>query len=183
MHPKPGFLILCFMLASCTSLSDDDCPQGSWSSIGADDAARGQPITLLSDHRKSCRRVGVIPDEEQYLKGYRHELVRFCSEASGFSYGRNGYAYQQTCPMQSEKRFLAGFERGHHLHEIETATAETHAKLVAIEFKLENPDGANVAQLRNEAKALAQKAKNLDRKRNMILLEADQFLKRTNPDL
>ena len=47
-------LLVAATLAGCASLSQHQCLQGDWYSIGVGDGQRGMPVDRLDQHTRAC---------------------------------------------------------------------------------------------------------------------------------
>ena len=99
-------------LASCQTMSKDECSAADWQVIGQQDGAAGLSSEgRFADHVKSCKKAGVQPDQTAYYAGYQSGLVQYCTPLKGLSVGQGGRSYNNVCPPDLE----IGFMRGHRL--------------------------------------------------------------------
>lgn len=52
-----------------------------------------------------------------YTEGYTSGIEKFCTQENGFYWGSLGHAYDDTCPVILEKKFLEGYENGKRQYE------------------------------------------------------------------
>ena len=100
------------MLSGCAGMDQAECRSADWQMIGFEDGAAGKTQANIGEYRKDCAEHGITPDLALYQQGYAEGVRSFCSESSGFNYGRNGGAYQGVCPGEMEPDFLAGYRLG-----------------------------------------------------------------------
>ena len=100
-------LVLAATLAGCASLSQDQCRQGDWYSIGVGDGQLGQPADRLEQHLKACAQYGITIDRQRYLEGRAEGLAEYCRLDNAFATGLRGHRYQGVCPPAVD----ADFER------------------------------------------------------------------------
>ncbi|WP_454761681.1 DUF2799 domain-containing protein [Caulobacter segnis] len=99
-------------LASCATMSKEQCLQGDWRGVGYGDGASGYPMSRIDSHAKACAKSGVTPDASLYAQGRTEGLVGYCTEMRGFAVGRSGGVYWHVCPQPAESEFLGGYADG-----------------------------------------------------------------------
>ncbi len=132
---KKTWLLLAF-LAGCASLDKDECRTADWYAIGLEDGARGRALDRLGEHRRACAEHGVTPQAERYLAGRNEGLKSFCTYERGYSQGRAGQADSGACPKQLAGGFLAGYQRGRELHELNRRLEEMRREIARIKAAL-----------------------------------------------
>lgn len=128
---KKTWLLLA-LLAGCASLDKDECRTADWYAIGLEDGARGRTLERLGDHRRACAEHGVTPHTERYLSGRQEGLKSFCTYERGYSQGRAGQGYAGACPKEIAGSFLAGYQRGRELHELNRRLDEARKEIARI---------------------------------------------------
>ncbi|MBB4235445.1 DUF2799 domain-containing protein [Rhizobium esperanzae] len=104
-------------LASCNTLSKEECVAADWRVIGESDGAAGyEPQQRFAAHAKSCERVKIVPDQTIWFQGYQSGLVRYCTPLSGLARGQAGSGYANICPPETASGFLRGFNIGSKQH-------------------------------------------------------------------
>lgn len=124
------------LISGCASLDRDECVNADWYAIGLEDGARGRAVERLGDHRRACAKHNVAPNSERYLAGRSEGLKSFCTYERGFSEGRAGRAYAGACPRPES--FLAGYQRGRELHELNRRLAEVEKEIGRIKTALKD---------------------------------------------
>jgi predicted nucleic acid-binding Zn-ribbon protein len=71
----------------------------------------------------------VAPDLEQYRAGHAEGVRVYCRASNGFAVGHGGAAYQGVCPADLEAEFVAEYNAGRRLHELESALANVDARI------------------------------------------------------
>lgn len=122
-------LALLLLLVGCASMDKEECATADWYTVGLEDGARGRPIERLGDHRRACSEHGVAPQADAYLKGRGEGLRSFCTYERGYAEGRAGHGYSGACPEPLARNFLAGYHRGHDLHELERKLSATQQQI------------------------------------------------------
>lgn len=123
---NPAALALCaagpliaLCLQGCATLSESECRDQDWYSIGFKDGYDGDPVTQLAVHGEACAKYGITPDASQYEVGRRDGLVHYCTVTRGFEVGRDGYGYRGGCPPGRDREFLRGHVLGRQFHEVD----------------------------------------------------------------
>ncbi|MEM7215790.1 MAG: DUF2799 domain-containing protein [Pseudomonadota bacterium] len=105
------------LLASCQTLSKEECIAADWRVIGEQDGAAGYaPQQRFGDHAKSCEKAGVVPNQSLWNEGYQLGLRRFCTPLSGLAHGQKGGQYQNVCPTELAGGFVSGYSLGLEQH-------------------------------------------------------------------
>jgi hypothetical protein len=121
--PSRCLLLLCavLVLAGCAGMSEQACLATDWRTVGFEDGTRGRPVGSIGNYRQSCSRHGIAPDLESYRAGHAEGVEVYCRPSHGFDVGRRGANYQGVCPAGLEYDFLAAYNSGRHLYELEAA--------------------------------------------------------------
>lgn len=107
-------------LASCASLTEDECRAGNWESIGFVDGTNGRLQSYISEHGKACSDLGIVPDTATWLKGRLEGLKTYCTPQSAYQVGRRGREMNPVCSAeQASDLKLANFY-GLRFYEIDT---------------------------------------------------------------
>lgn len=126
-------IALATMLASCAGMSEQACLASDWRTVGFEDGSRGRPVSAIGSYREACARHGVSPDLDGYRAGHADGVRTYCRPTQGFSAGRSGANYRGVCPADLEPDFLAAFESGRHLYELESSLQRVDARIAANE--------------------------------------------------
>jgi hypothetical protein len=150
------------LISGCASLDRDECVNADWYAIGLEDGARGRALERLGDHRRACAKHNVTPNAERYLAGRNEGLKSFCTYERGYSEGRAGRAYSSACPQPES--FLAGYQRGRELHELNRRLAELEKEIGRIKTALKDgiPNPRTRAQEVERLEALTREAEQLE---------------------
>lgn len=134
------------LLASCATLSKDECLTADWYIIGFEDGSKGRPMTRIGEHRQACADHGVTPNMSRYGEGRHEGLYNYCVPNVGFNLGKRGGAYNPVCELHDEATFKHAYSDG-----IEVFRAEKHVKEISSELKKNQDD---IALLDSEIKTL-----------------------------
>ena len=108
-----------WLLTACASMSHTECYYADWYAKGLVDGTKGEAIGRLDRYVSDCSKFAITPDRQDYLNGRLKGLESFCTEAHGYSFGRNGNYYENVCPASFEERFLDGYDPGYRLYQAE----------------------------------------------------------------
>lgn len=113
--------LVLLLLASCASLSPEQCQNADWRQIGYADGVSGLPGDRIQEHASACARIGAKPDMEAYLSGRMEGLVSYCQPENGFDVGRRGAAdIAGDCPPHVRAAFLQNYRQGREINALES---------------------------------------------------------------
>src|SRR5574338_602734 len=84
------------LLASCETMSEEQCQVADWHALGYSDAA-GAANDRFADRAESCARKGVSSDQAAYYAGFEDGMRAFCTPEHGFQFARNGGSFSGSC--------------------------------------------------------------------------------------
>lgn len=93
------------LISGCSTLNEQECRSADWYRLGAQDGQQGEQASLLEDHRESCKKYGIAPDDRQYHSGRAEGLKQYCRLDNAFRLGLNGHGYTGVCPMEVDIDF------------------------------------------------------------------------------
>lgn len=109
------------LLASCASLSPEQCHNADWHQIGYADGAKGSPGSRIQEHASACAKAGIRPDMEAYLSGRMEGLLSYCQPENGFDVGRRGAPDNAgDCPPHLRGAFLQNYRQGREINALES---------------------------------------------------------------
>jgi hypothetical protein len=126
------------MLASCATLSKNECLEANWFEIGRRDGVMGKPRSLFQEHYKACLEYAVKGDREAYYKGREAGLESYCTYETGFNQGCLNRAYRYVCSSNLEPNFLAGYAKGHELYKYNKKIASLENRRKSIEKQIKD---------------------------------------------
>ena len=147
-------------LASCATMSKDQCLAGAWGEVGYRDGLEGQPMTLLADHEKACAEYGVAPDLVAYSSARADGLNGYCRWERGFREGREGDTYHGVCTPEQEAEFLPAYRDGRTVYVLEQHLSNARSTAEGLGSRLEELDDkirAKQAEARAEGLTDAQR--------------------------
>jgi hypothetical protein len=127
---RVSFLCLgAYLVAGCSGMSEQACVTSDWRTVGFEDGTLGRSEATIGRYRQQCAEHGVAPDLESYRAGHADGVQVYCRESNGFAVGHSGAAYQGVCPADLERAFIAEYNAGRRLHELESALASVDGRI------------------------------------------------------
>jgi len=127
-------------LASCATMSQEQCLQGDWGAVGFKDGEAGRAQSRLDDHAKACAKSGVVPQAAPYFAARDQGLKLYCTQDRGFREGRTGQSYAGVCPEGAERGFLAGYADGRVVHTVMERLSQAESDRESADRRAEKRD-------------------------------------------
>ena len=124
-------------LAGCGGMSQQACVTSDWRTVGFEDGSLGRSEAMIANYRKQCAEHGVQPNLDAYREGHAQGVEVYCHAGNGFEVGRSGGVYQGVCPQSLEPEFLAQYNQGHRLYELESAVRNIDAQIASNNYEQE----------------------------------------------
>jgi hypothetical protein len=118
-----------WLAAGCSGMSEQACVTADWRTVGFEDGSVGRAEATIGRYRQQCADHGVAPDLDNYRAGHADGVRVYCRESNGFAVGHSGASYQGVCPADLESAFMAEYNAGRHLHELESALASVDGRI------------------------------------------------------
>jgi hypothetical protein len=118
-----------YLIAGCSGMSEQACVTADWRTVGFEDGTAGRSEGSIGRYRQQCSEHGVSPDLESYRAGHSEGVQIYCKESNGFAVGHSGAQYQGVCPSNLEPEFLAEYNAGRRLHELESALSSVESRI------------------------------------------------------
>jgi hypothetical protein len=118
-------------LTGCAGMSEQACLISDWRAVGFEDGAAGRSVTTIGHYRQACSKHGVTPDLDTYRAGHAEGVEIYCRPNNGFEVGRSGATYQGVCPANLESAFLANYDSGRRLYELESALQRIDSQIAS----------------------------------------------------
>jgi len=132
-----GLALLC---SACATLSESECRGGDWRQIGYQDGLRGHAMSRLVEHQNSCAEHGVGADTTAWKLGYLEGQARYCTASNGYLEGRQGRAYADVCPPETDDAFRPAYEDGRRTAELLGSLESAARQLDELESVLAEDD-------------------------------------------
>jgi hypothetical protein len=120
-----------YLASGCAGMSEQACLTADWRTVGFEDGTLGRAESNIGRYRQSCADHGVAPDLESYRAGHAEGVQVYCRASNGFAVGHSGSSYQGVCPADLEPEFVAEYNAGRHLHELESALANVDSRIAS----------------------------------------------------
>ncbi|AEQ53875.1 DUF2799 domain-containing protein [Pelagibacterium halotolerans] len=167
-------LLGALVLASCATLSQEQCEAGDWRAIGFNDGADGRPADRISSHAEACSEYGIAVDSALYQTGRAEGLGVYCRLGNAERQGRSGDRYYGVCEGELGVAFARVHAAAGEIYdrqaELNSLDSEIDAKLA--ELRGGNPTPEQVAALTRELTILQTERRMLE----LRLRSAEQHL-------
>lgn len=134
-------LAMAGLLGGCSAMNEQACQSADWRTVGFEDGSQGRPVGTIGAYRQSCGKHGITPDLDAYRAGHDAGVVEYCKPSRGFEVGHSGAAYQGVCPTAMEGEFVAGYNQGRHLFELESAVRQIDSQIAGSQREQQNIRG------------------------------------------
>ena len=128
-------------VAGCAGMSQQACQTSDWRSVGFDDGSVGRSESIFANYQRQCAEHGVQPNLDAYRQGHAQGVEVYCQAGNGFEVGHSGAVYQGVCPKNLEPEFLANYNSGHRLFELEAAVRNIDAQISSNNYEQERIRG------------------------------------------
>ena len=122
---------MAYVLAGCSGMSEQACLTADWRTVGFEDGTAGRSVGNIGSYRNACAEHGVAPDLEAYRAGHADGVQIYCRESNGFAVGHSGATYQGVCPADLEAAFVAEYNSGRRLHDLESALRSVDSRIAS----------------------------------------------------
>lgn len=123
--------VFVWLVAGCSGMSEQACVTADWRTVGFEDGSLGRSEATIGRYRQQCADHGVAPDLDSYRAGHADGVRVYCRESNGFAVGHSGANYQGVCPADLEAAFVAEYNVGRRLHELESALASVDSRIAS----------------------------------------------------
>ena len=151
-------LLIALTLASCATMSPEECRFANWSDVGMRDGLEGRPLALLNTRISDCAEASVRVDGNAYLKGRETGLRSYCRLENAVPLGLNGGSYEGVCPAQIDGEFRRRYQLGYNVY-------ASHGEVVRLENRMQSLEQRLYRIDREEDKRLRDANKEDDRRR------------------
>jgi Protein of unknown function (DUF2799) len=129
---RTSLLCVAFVgIAGCAGMSEQACVTADWRTIGFEDGTLGRSVASIGNYRQQCGEHGVAPDLDAYRAGHAQGVLTYCRASHAFDVGHSGAAYQGVCPANMEADFLAEYNAGRHLFELESTLRSIDGRIAS----------------------------------------------------
>ncbi len=150
------------LLAACsTTMNKDECRTVDWRTVGYEDGVAGRSGEQIGQHRRACAEYGVTPDLDAYRTGRAEGLRDYCQPHNGYRAGATGASYYDVCPADLAPAFVAAYESGRELYDLERRVTDADEQIEARRAeiaRLEDAVSRNAFDFINKAATPEQRA-------------------------
>ena len=125
-----------FLLASCATMSPEECKRADWGAIGQSDGLDGKALSHLDDRTKDCAEVGVILNTQAYLQGRDWGLRSYCRLENAVPLGLNGGTYAGVCPPEIDMQFQHRFQIARSVYDLRSDVRSLDGQIDNLERRL-----------------------------------------------
>jgi hypothetical protein len=120
-----------YLVAGCSGMSEQACVTADWRTVGFEDGTLGRSEATVGRYRQQCAEHGVAPDLDSYRAGHGDGVRVYCRASNGFAVGHSGASYQRVCPADMEAGFVAEYNAGRRLHDLESTLANVDSRIAS----------------------------------------------------
>jgi len=106
------------LIASCSTISEENCIEGSWESLGYEAGRDGESRRHLDKVSETCAKYGITANSTQYWIGYDQGLPLYCSYDRGVNHGESGRSLKAECRDINALVYFDGYDDGRITYEI-----------------------------------------------------------------
>ena len=152
-----GAILATALLASCATMTPEECKVANWSEVGLRDGLRGAAPSVLDDRVKDCAEAKVPVDTRSYFQGRAQGLQSYCRIENAAGYGLDGKTYCGVCPATMDSEFRRRFEMGSQVRQRRADVQTLDTRLEPLEKSLKD------AKNDDERKKIREELRDLDR--------------------
>ena len=162
-HFKAIILVNVLLSSACSTLSHEECTQGSWFELGLADGRKGKSYKRLGNYQKACSEYNLTVDTEQYNKGREQGINDYCQLDNAIEMGLKGRRYQSVCPSDIHLDFQRYNRVAYSLYKSKDALDKLDNKLSKKENKLVDKKLSD-----DERSKIRDRIRQLDRQRQKL---------------
>lgn len=129
-------------LASCATVTKEECLTGNWREIGFRDGTEGRTTDFIQRHAKACSRVEVVPDPVAWETGRQAGLPAYCVPSKAYSVGRSGGSVSPVCSPDVMPTLRAANEKGRRYYDLTSDINSVRSEIGQLEFESGKTDDA-----------------------------------------
>lgn len=104
--------VLLLLVFGCATVSEEECRNGDWGSVGFQDGIDGRDPDFVENHRRACEHLGVSVDVAEWERGREDGLTVYCSPLRYYLLGRRGMVAKEICPVELQDALVKENRRG-----------------------------------------------------------------------
>lgn len=128
------------LVASCATLSEEECLQGNWREIGQRDGQAGRTSSFIAEHAKACEKAGVVPNQSLWEQGRQAGLPAYCTPAKVYSEGRSGRSLSPVCPSVQLPALQLANDRGRAWYRLTNEISSLNSEISQLQSRIVKED-------------------------------------------
>jgi hypothetical protein len=177
-----------FLLASCATMSPEECKVADWGQLGERDGMEGRTLAQLGDRSADCAKVGVSVNTQAYQQGRDLGLRSYCRPENALRVGLSGGYYFGVCPPEAHAVFQPRYEAARYVYDLRNEVTSLDGRIDSLERRLRDVNRGEEKRLADATSDEQRKAvrKAIDDERRDIrndLSETDRRLRRKRDEL
>lgn len=169
-------VILGGVLASCATLSEEQCQAGDWRAIGFQDGDEGRPADYISNHADACSEYGISVDQALYADGRSDGLAQYCRLSRAESEGREGEPYFGVCQGELGVAFARVHRAADDIHDAMAEINSLDSRISSLIDRLAQPEQSDeqIAAITLELRGLQRDRQSLQMRMRSLELQLAQ---------
>lgn len=129
---------LTLFLASCATLSQQECEAGDWRAVGMSDGANGYPASRIEDHNSACSDYNISVNRELYEAGRQDGLRSYCRLERAERDGLRGRRNYNSCQGEIGIAFNRVYDAANEVYRIDAQINSSESNLDGLSSQLYN---------------------------------------------
>lgn len=176
------------LLASCATMSPEECKVADWSQVGMRDGLDGRPMSYLAARDEDCTKAGVNINIGPYKLGRDEGLRSYCRPDNAVRVGLSGGSYAGVCPPETDAAFQHHYQAARYVHGLRHDVRAFDERIDALERRLHELHRSEEKRLADASTEEQRRAirKSIDDERRQTradISEADRRLRRVRDEL
>lgn len=134
------FLAALLILPSCAALTEMSCNSRSWYTFGYEDGVNGRSVNELHDLNKNCSSVGLVPNQDEWMQGYKRGQSEYCTPRSAYEVGKRGDSLSGICTAGELSSMREAHRNGYHHYQLTEEMRQLKDEKSALESQLADLD-------------------------------------------
>jgi hypothetical protein len=134
-----GVFAAAVALASCETMSAEECAGADWGQLGYTDAD-GNGQDRFASRAESCAEKGYSADADTYRRGWAEGLRSFCQPYRAFSFARAGSSFSGSCPADLDQDFRYAYADGRRVYDLQQEINNARSEISRLEERRRDLD-------------------------------------------
>lgn len=181
-------LVLAMLMASCATMSPEECQLAQWREVGQRDGARGEPLSVLSSRMEDCAKVDVVVDAQAYNDGRAVGLGSYCRIENAVPVGLSGASYAGVCPPAVDPAFVYRYQVARAVYVLRNEVRSLDSRTEFLERRMRDLNRSEEDRLRSTTSDVERSRihRELDDQRSVVrneLFDTDHRIRRKRDEL